>query len=147
MNIEELNKNHGIDGQVKFMEGAGGFPFIMIDNAKAGAVISIYGGQVLSFQPANEQNLMFLSEVAYYEAGKGIKGGAPICWPWFGPHPDDYDPESGKLLPPERRHPLPYGFFTVPDTDVPEDNRTDNVFFSCSACHSYPTGLFTMRNI
>ncbi|SFI35111.1 hypothetical protein [Nitrosomonas sp. Nm34] len=54
----------------------------------------------------------------------------------FGPHPDDYDSESGKLLPTEQRHPLPYGFFTVPDTDVPEDNRTDNVFFSCSACHT-----------
>jgi glucose-6-phosphate 1-epimerase len=88
MNIEELNKNHGIEGQVKFMEGAGGFPFIMVDNAKGGAVISVYGGQVLSFQPANEQNLMFLSEAAYYEAGKGIKGGAPICWPWFGPDPE-----------------------------------------------------------
>jgi glucose-6-phosphate 1-epimerase len=42
----------------------------------------------LSFQPANEQNLMFLSEAAYYETGKGIKGGAPICWPWFGPDPE-----------------------------------------------------------
>ena len=88
MNIEELNKNHGIKGQVKFMEGAGGFPFIMVDNARGSAVISVYGGQVLSFQPANEQNLMFLSEAAYYETGKGIKGGAPICWPWFGPDPE-----------------------------------------------------------
>src|SRR5688500_2636733 len=31
---------------------------------------------------------MFLSEAAYYEAGKGIKGGTPICWPWFGPDPE-----------------------------------------------------------
>jgi glucose-6-phosphate 1-epimerase len=52
-------------------------------------LVSIYAGQVLSFQPANEQhNLMFLSKAAYYEAGKSIKGGTPICWPWFGPHPE-----------------------------------------------------------
>src|SRR5688500_5075945 len=88
MDIEQLNIDHGIQGHVKFIEGAGGLPFIMIDNAKAGAVISIYGGQVLSFQPANEHNLMFLSEAAYYEPGKGIKGGTAICWPWFGPDPE-----------------------------------------------------------
>ena len=28
---------------------------------------------------------MFLSERAYYQPGKSIKGRAPICWPWFGP--------------------------------------------------------------
>jgi hypothetical protein len=53
----------------------------------------------------------------------------------LGPHPDDYDPATGKLLPPEQRHPLPYGLFTAQDTSLPEDKRTDNVFFSCGACH------------
>jgi glucose-6-phosphate 1-epimerase len=89
MNIEQLNNDYGIADQVKFIQGAGGFPFIKIDNDKAGAVISVYGGQVLSFQPANEpHNLMFLSESAYYQPGKSIKGGTPICWPWFGPDPE-----------------------------------------------------------
>ena len=89
MNIEQLNKNYGIADHVKFIEGAGGLPYIRVDNAKASAVISLYGGQVLSYQPANEpHNLMFLSERAYYQRGKSIKGGTPICWPWFGPDPE-----------------------------------------------------------
>lgn len=89
MNIEQLNTDHGIAGQLKFVEGAGGFPFIEIDSGKANAVVSTYAGQVLSFRPVNEpQDLMFLSEAAYYQAGKAIKGGAPICWPWFGPDPE-----------------------------------------------------------
>ncbi len=89
VNIEQLNSDHGISGQLKFVEGGGGLPFIQIDNTKASAVISVYAGQVLSFQPANEpQNLMFLSEAAYYKVGKAIKGGVPICWPWFGPDPE-----------------------------------------------------------
>ena len=89
MNIERLNNDHGITDHIKFIEGAGGFPYIRVDNAKASAIISIYAGQVLSFQPANEpHNLMFLSERAYYQSGKSIKGGAPICWPWFGPDPE-----------------------------------------------------------
>jgi hypothetical protein len=50
----------------------------------------------------------------------------------FGPHPDDYDPATGKLLPKELRHPLPYGFFTAQGPDA----KTENVFFSCAACHT-----------
>jgi glucose-6-phosphate 1-epimerase len=89
MNIEQLNIDFGIADHIKFIEGAGGFPFIKVDNEKASAVISVYAAQVLSYQPANEpHNLMFLSEAAYYQAGKGIKGGVPICWPWFGPDPE-----------------------------------------------------------
>ncbi|MBA4141856.1 MAG: D-hexose-6-phosphate mutarotase [Nitrosospira sp.] len=89
MNIERLNTEFGITDHVKFIQGTAGLPFIKVDNERASAVISVYAGQVLSFQPANElHNLMFLSETAYYEAGKGIKGGTPICWPWFGPDPE-----------------------------------------------------------
>jgi glucose-6-phosphate 1-epimerase len=89
MDIEQLNINHRIDDQIKFVEGSGGFPFIKVSNDSASAVISVYAGQVLSFQPANEtHNLMFLSQAAYYAPGKGIKGGAPVCWPWFGPDPE-----------------------------------------------------------
>jgi glucose-6-phosphate 1-epimerase len=89
MNIEQLNAEYAVGDQLKFVEGTGGFPFIKIDNDKASALISVYAGQVLSFQPANDpNNLMFLSETAYYQPGKAIKGGIPICWPWFGPDPD-----------------------------------------------------------
>ncbi|SDY65343.1 D-hexose-6-phosphate mutarotase [Nitrosomonas sp. Nm58] len=89
MRIEQLNRDHGIAGQVEFIEGQGGFPFIHVNNAKANALISVYAGQVLSFRPAGKtDDLMFLSEKAYYQAGKAIKGGVPICWPWFGPDPE-----------------------------------------------------------
>lgn len=89
MDIEQLNIDHRIDDQIKVVEGPAGFPFIKVSNDSASAVISVYGGQVLSFQPANEQhNLMFLSQLAYYAPGKSIKGGSPVCWPWFGPDPE-----------------------------------------------------------
>jgi glucose-6-phosphate 1-epimerase len=89
MNIEQLNIDHRIDDQIKFVEGTEGLPFIKVSNDGASAVISVYAGQVLSFQPANEaHNLMFLSQAAYYAPGKGIKGGVPVCWPWFGPDPE-----------------------------------------------------------
>ena len=44
---------------------------------------------MLSFKPANEpEDVLFLSSKAYYQDGKAIKGGAPICWPWFGADPE-----------------------------------------------------------
>ncbi|SFL79524.1 D-hexose-6-phosphate mutarotase [Nitrosomonas communis] len=90
MGIAQLNRDHGIAGQVEFFEGQGGFPFIRVKNAKSSALISVYAGQVLSFQPAGKtDDLMFLSQKAYYQAGKAIKGGIPICWPWFGPDPEE----------------------------------------------------------
>ncbi len=89
MTIEQLNADYGIADQLKFVEGKGGFPLIEIDGPKAKASISVYGGQVLSFQPIDEpEDLMFVSENAYYQEGKAIKGGAPVCWPWFGPDPE-----------------------------------------------------------
>ncbi|MDP1559386.1 MAG: D-hexose-6-phosphate mutarotase [Nitrosomonas sp.] len=91
MNIEKLNRDYAIAGQLTFIEGQGGLPMIQVNSSKAKALISIHAGQVLSYQPANEpEDLMFLSEKAYYQAGKAIKGGAPICWPWFGADPEGH---------------------------------------------------------
>lgn len=85
MNIEQLNSAYGIAGQLKFIEGKGNFPLILISNRSATALISVYAGQVLSFQPADEhEDLLFLSQKAYYDDGKAIRGGIPVCWPWFG---------------------------------------------------------------
>jgi glucose-6-phosphate 1-epimerase len=89
MDIAQLNTDHGLTDQLKFVEGKGGFPLIEVNNAKASATISVYSGQVLSFHPKPEaQDVMFLSDKAYYQIGKAIKGGIPICWPWFGPDPE-----------------------------------------------------------
>jgi len=89
MTIARLNHNHAIPGQLEFISGPGGFPLASIDNGKARALVSLYAGQVLSFQPAGQDHdLLFLSEAAYFQPGKAIKGGIPVCWPWFGPDPE-----------------------------------------------------------
>ncbi|MFI3137677.1 MAG: D-hexose-6-phosphate mutarotase [Methylococcaceae bacterium] len=88
VDIEQLNSDFGRPSQLEFIEGGGGFPFISITNHQAKALISIYAGQVLSFQPVNEaEDLLFLSPQAVYAESKAIRGGIPVCWPWFGPDP------------------------------------------------------------
>ena len=45
---------------------------------------------MLSYKPVEQdEDLLFLSEAAYFQQGKAIKGGIPVCWPWFGPDPED----------------------------------------------------------
>lgn len=74
-----------IEDQLSIVEGKGGFPIIRIDNEHASAVISVYGAQVLSYRSKNStKDLLYVSEKAFFEKGKAIKGGIPICWPWFG---------------------------------------------------------------
>ncbi len=68
--------------------GNGGLPFINVSNEHADAMISVYAGQVLSFQPKGAADVLFVSDKAYYAEGKAIKGGVPICWPWFGADPE-----------------------------------------------------------
>ena len=89
MSIEQLNADYGIANKVKFVSGKGGFPTIEINNEYAKAIISLYAGQVLSFQPLDQaEDMMFFSNKAYHQEGKAMKGGVPICWPWFGPDPE-----------------------------------------------------------
>jgi len=89
MDIAKANDEFGLDGILQICAGNGGFPLIRIDNEYARAEICGYAGQVLSYCPAGEQNdLLFISRQACFQPGKAIKGGIPVCWPWFGPDPE-----------------------------------------------------------
>jgi glucose-6-phosphate 1-epimerase len=89
MDLAQLNTEYGLADQVEFVSGKGDFPYIKVTTDQAESLISIYGGQVLSFKPKGaSHDLLFVSENAYYTPGKAIKGGVPICWPWFGPDPE-----------------------------------------------------------
>lgn len=88
MDIDALNAEYAIPGVLRLTLGRGDLPMIEIENGLASALISLHAGQVLAYRPADAaQDLLFLSEQAYFEPGKAIKGGVPICWPWFGADP------------------------------------------------------------
>lgn len=83
----DINAIIEICESVSLIKGKGGFDYIKIKNKASSCLVSIYGAQVLSYIPQGEavaDDMLFLSEQAYYEKGKSIKGGIPICWPAFG---------------------------------------------------------------
>jgi glucose-6-phosphate 1-epimerase len=89
MNLDEL-RQYEIGGELEFIEIEHGFIYAEINNPMAHATVSTYSGQVLSYRPKDRQDdLLFVSDKAYYEDSKAIKGGIPICWPWFGADPEN----------------------------------------------------------
>lgn len=89
--LSELQARIAHCDQVVLDALAPGFVQLIIQNARASARIALYGAQVLSFQPQGERDLLWLSADAHYAKGRSIRGGIPLCWPWFGPHPDEPD--------------------------------------------------------
>ena len=59
-----------------------GIPALMIDTPHARAAISLFGGQVLSYTPTGFDDLLWASP-STARPPKAIRGGIPICWPWF----------------------------------------------------------------
>jgi len=87
--IEQLNKSFGIAGKVNFFTGKGALQSVEINTRNARSEISLYGAQLLSFIPSGQQDLIWMSESSLFEEGKAIRGGIPLCFPWFGPHVSD----------------------------------------------------------
>ena len=87
MTLADLNSRYGIADQLKFIEGPGGLSFAEIDNAGGTAYVCLQGAHVTSFRPKDQDEpVVWLSDYAKFAQGKSIRGGAPVCWPWFGPH-------------------------------------------------------------
>lgn len=82
--IESLNQRFALSGALQFVGSGAGLPVAEIQTAQASARISVQGAQVLTWQPAGQQPVLWVSKAALYKPGKGVRGGVPVCWPWFG---------------------------------------------------------------
>lgn len=89
MDLSTLNHQFAIAGTLNFELLPGNLIAARIRNAGAEAVVALHGGHVLSYVPHGGRDLLWLSKFSYFAPGKPIRGGIPVCWPWFGAHPED----------------------------------------------------------
>src|SRR5258708_3370850 len=54
-----------------------------------GAAEIYLNGATVTRYDYNGKPVLFCSRTSKYEAGKAIRGGVPVIFPWFGPHPTD----------------------------------------------------------
>ena len=82
--LKELNKQFSIPGLV-FEEGCGGLLRAIVSTPDAHGELFLQGAHVSSWYPVGHQPVLWLSQKSNFEKGKPIRGGVPICFPWFGP--------------------------------------------------------------
>jgi glucose-6-phosphate 1-epimerase len=87
--ISVLNARYGIPGQLGVQVGAGQLAVVKVTNSRATATIALQGAQVVHWAPVGQHPVIWLSGAARFASGKSIRGGIPLCWPWFGPHPTE----------------------------------------------------------
>lgn len=62
-----------------------GVQFISIQNDNCKAEVCLFGGHVTAWQPEGHAPVLWMSEKSALDGSAAIRGGIPICWPWFGP--------------------------------------------------------------
>ncbi len=87
--IDHWNETLGIADTLHFDIGRGGLPVVQIHNDLGEASIAVQGAHLLHFCPKGGQDMIWMSPDAAFAAGKSLRGGVPLCWPWFGAHEHD----------------------------------------------------------
>lgn len=79
------------DNRIQQFKDRGDLPEIMLKYGAASVTLCLQGAHITAYKPDGKTELLWLSESANFASEKAIRGGIPICWPWFGAHPERAD--------------------------------------------------------
>jgi len=81
--VAELDRKFGGAGLVRVCEGNGGLPRVQVNGAFGQGEMYLHGAHVTSWKPTGKDELLFVSTKSAWQEGQAIRGGIPICFPWF----------------------------------------------------------------
>jgi glucose-6-phosphate 1-epimerase len=87
--IAESKRRFEIPGIAQIIEGNGGLPKVRITSPEVAGEMYLHGAHLTSWKPVGGAEVLFLSSQSRWEHGRAIRGGVPICFPWFGGKADD----------------------------------------------------------
>ena len=123
MTVDGLNKKFGRPGAVKFVPGQGSLAKIILTSPAGTGEVYLLGAHVTSYVPAGGRDVLWTSAQSRFLPGQPIRGGVPICFPWFSMHPDHKD--------------LPmHGFVRLTEWSVVETGLADGVAYAKLAIES-----------
>lgn len=82
--IAEVNQSHGIPGVASVLAGNGGLAKVVVTTPRATGEMYLHGGHVTSWRPAATDEVLYVSPNSIWQEGHAIRGGMPVCFPWFG---------------------------------------------------------------
>ncbi len=71
---------------VRLATNPSGQTFVVVERQESEAVIALFGAHLMHFA-VHGQPLLWMSETSALDGSRPIRGGVPVCWPWFGPSP------------------------------------------------------------
>jgi len=94
--IAALNADYARDNRLQFSKGEAGLTKVDITFNEATLELYLQGAHITRYQPAAGVDLLWMSNSAVYQPGKALRGGIPLCWPWFGANSKNPDyPQHG----------------------------------------------------
>jgi len=87
--VEELNRRFGIMGVARVESGNGGLARVVVTLPDAAGEMYLHGAHVTSWKAAGAEDALFVSAKSRWEDGVAIRGGVPMCFPWFDKKRDD----------------------------------------------------------
>jgi glucose-6-phosphate 1-epimerase len=87
--LKPLQDKFSLPGRLRFEPGTGGLIRAAINTPLAEAHIYLHGAHVTHYQLRGQSPLLFLSKQSFFQNDKAIRGGIPICLPWFAAHPEN----------------------------------------------------------
>jgi glucose-6-phosphate 1-epimerase len=87
--LERLNTTFGLDENAWFSSGEGGLPRLIVQTQAMTGELYLHGAQVTAWRPTGHEEVLFVSSQSRWETGKAIRGGIPVCFPWFRNKADD----------------------------------------------------------
>ncbi|WP_372717864.1 D-hexose-6-phosphate mutarotase [Novipirellula sp.] len=86
--VDQLSSQFSVAG-VRFAEGNGGLVKVIVHTDRCDGEIYLHGAHITHFQPCGKSPVLWMSQESVFAEGKAIRGGVPICFPWFGPNASD----------------------------------------------------------
>jgi len=77
-----------LPASVTLRELKSGFPVLDVSHPRCSGSIALLGAHVMEWTPARQKPVLFMSDKAVFAEGEPIRGGLPVCWPWFGGRED-----------------------------------------------------------
>lgn len=74
-----------LPASVTAADGAGGLPVLRVRTPVATGEVYLHGAHVTAFAPAGHDPVIWMSKASVFAPERPIRGGVPICFPWFGP--------------------------------------------------------------
>ncbi len=92
--LDDLNARFALEDALVFEAGGGGLLRAVVRTRACTGEAYLHGAHVTRWRPSGHDEVLWLSSLAEYRAGKAIRGGIPICFPWFAGHKPADQPDA-----------------------------------------------------